>query len=352
MGEHTVGFVTHPSSLTHDAGARHPERPDRIRAITDHLASSGLAGRMIHHSPAAAARSDIELAHDPALVDLLERLDAAGGGRIDLDTAMGPASLDSTLHASQGAIDAASKVLAGSWESAFVCMRPPGHHATRTTPMGFCLTNHVAVAARWAIRKGKAARVLVVDWDAHHGNGTEDIFWSDPSVLYVSLHQYPWYPGTGDATDVGDGPGRGYTLNIPLPAATAEDAYDRAFTELVEPAAEAFRPDLVFVSAGFDAHHDDPLCMMRLTAGAFFRLANRVRALGAGPICVLEGGYDLDALAWSSAATVGALLGDGQPAAIPESELYALEGDPGAGEWVERTRALRARLAAQTSNQG
>jgi acetoin utilization deacetylase AcuC-like enzyme len=213
--------------------------------------------------------------------------------------------------------------------------------------MGFCLTNHVAVAARWAVDGGHASRVLVIDWDAHHGNGTEDIFWTDPSVLYVSLHQYPWYPGTGDATDVGDGPGRGYTLNIPLPAASAEDAYDRAFTDLIEPAAQAFRPELVLVSAGFDAHAADPLCMMRLTAGAFFRMTQRIVPMGAGPVCILEGGYDLDALAWGSSAMAAALLGDDRPAGVPTSELGTLPGDPGAHDWIERCLELRRRLELQ-----
>jgi acetoin utilization deacetylase AcuC-like enzyme len=342
-----IGFVTHASSLAHDAGARHPERPERVDAISRHFASTGLDGRLIHHEPDAASADEILLAHDASLLDLLRRLDEAGGGEIDLDTAMNAASLDATLRASRGAIDAARRVLDGEWDAAFVCMRPPGHHATRSRPMGFCLTNHVAVAARWAIGEGRARRVLVVDWDAHHGNGTEDVFWTDPSVLYVSLHQYPWYPGTGDATDVGDGRGRGYTLNVPLPAASAEDAYDRAFTDLIEPAASAFRPDLVFVSAGFDAHANDPLCMMRLTAGAFFRMTQRVQAMGAGPVCVLEGGYDLDALAWGSGAMTAALLGDDRPDGIPQDELERLPGDPGAHDWIERSLELRRRLELQ-----
>jgi acetoin utilization deacetylase AcuC-like enzyme len=347
MPEPVVGFVTHASSLAHDAGARHPERPERIRAITDHFTACALDGRLHRHEPDPAPRAAVALAHDDALIDLLEELDGQGGGRIDLDTAMGTASLDAALRASQGAIDAADRVLDGRWSGAFVAMRPPGHHATRARPMGFCLTNHVAVAARWALAAGRADRVLVVDWDAHHGNGTEDIFWTDPSVLYISIHQYPWYPGTGDATDVGDSDGRGYTLNIPLPAASAEDAYDRAFTDLVEPAAADFAPDLVFVSAGFDAHMADPLCMMRLTAGAFYRMARRTAALGPGPVCVLEGGYDLEGVAWSAGATVAALLGDAEATGVPEAERRELAGDPSAHDWIERTVQVRTRLGVR-----
>jgi acetoin utilization deacetylase AcuC-like enzyme len=207
--------------------------------------------------------------------------------------------------------------------------------------MGFCLTNHVAIAARWAISSRRAERVVIVDWDAHHGNGTQDIFWDDPTVLYVSLHQFPWYPGTGDATERGEGEGRGSTLNIPLPAGSAEDAYTRALEEVIEPAIEAFAPELVLVSSGYDAHQLDPLCMMRLTAGAFFRFAQRATAWGPGPVCVLEGGYDLEALAWSAGATVSALLGDEEPVGVPETELDPIPGAPEALVWVSRAAALR-----------
>jgi acetoin utilization deacetylase AcuC-like enzyme len=338
-----TGFVFHPSALRHICGhPDHPERADRLMAIRAQLDKSGLTSRLDHHEPGIAPRDLPGLVHDPALMDLLERLEGDGGGQIDLDTGMRPGSLEATLRGDQGAVDAAERVLDGHWEAAFVAMRPPGHHATASRPMGFCLTNHVAVAARWAVSSGRAARVAVIDWDAHHGNGTQDIFWSDPAVRYVSLHQFPWYPGTGDATERGGGEGVGATINIPLPAGTAEDLYVRALDEVIEPAVREFEPELVLVSAGYDGHHLDPLCMMRLTAGAFFRMARRVAAWGPGPVCVLEGGYDLDALGWSVAATLSALLGDDRPPGIPEEEVAPITGTSEGHRWVDRAAELRA----------
>jgi acetoin utilization deacetylase AcuC-like enzyme len=275
------------------------------------------------------------------MLDALERMEAEGGGQIDLDTGMRPGSLEAARRGDQGTVDAAWRVLDGEWDAAFVAMRPPGHHATASRPMGFCLTNHIAVAARWAISSGRAARVAVIDWDAHHGNGTQDIFWSEPSVLYVSLHQFPWYPGTGDASERGGDAGLGATVNVPLPAGTAEEVYEHAMDDVIEPVVRAFEPELLLVSAGYDGHHLDPLCMMRLTAGAFFRMARRVAGWGPGPVCVLEGGYDLDALGWSVAATLSALLGDDHPAGVPEEELSSLPGTPEGLRWVERAAALR-----------
>ena len=330
-----VGVVHHASAQQHETPAGHPERADRIDAIMRRLDESGLLGKLDPHAPEPASRELVELVHEPALIDALEQLDRSGGGRIDLDTSMGPHSLDAALRATRGTADAVERVLSDEWSSAFVCMRPPGHHATPQRPMGFCLTNHIAIGARHAVRAGLASRVVIIDWDAHHGNGTQDAFWTDPDVLYVSLHQYPWYPGTGDATECGEGDGADTTINVPLPAGAAEDAYQRAFDEIIEPAVGAFGPDLVMVSAGFDAHHLDPLCMMRLTAGAFHRMTRRVGSYGRGPVCVLEGGYDLDGLAWSAGAMVSALLG-AEPDDVPRAEHEPLDGHPEALRWVER----------------
>ncbi len=341
----TVGFVSHDSSLRHETAPGHPENATRVQAIADHLDTTGLIRRLERHEPEPAGRDLVELAHERGLMDLLEEIHEQGGGHIDLDTSMGPNSLEATLRTTQGTVDATANVLDGTWSSAFLCMRPPGHHARPRLPMGFCLTNHVAVAARWAIGERGLKRVAIIDWDAHHGNGTQEIFWTEESVLYVSLHQYPWYPGSGDATERGEADGFGYTLNVPLPAGTAEDVYERAFEELIEPVVSDFAPELVLVSAGYDAHAQDPLCMMRLTAGAFHRFARRVGEWGPGPVCVLEGGYDLEALAWSAAATIEALLGSDEPRHIPEAQLAAATSPPDSFRHLERVAALRGRLA-------
>jgi acetoin utilization deacetylase AcuC-like enzyme len=336
----TVGFVTHPVSLQHEMPPGHPERAERIAAITEHLQATGLAADLANHAPEPASREVLELVHDSAYIDALFEMHEAGGGRLDADTSMGPHSLDATLRGTQAAVDAARNVLDGTWSAALTCMRPPGHHATPQRGMGFCLTNHVAVAARWAISSGAIERAVVLDFDAHHGNGTQDTFYDSGDVLYVSLHQYPWYPGSGDATERGAGAGEGCTVNVPLPAGAAEDAYEAAFDAVIEPVVAAFDPQLVCISAGYDAHHLDPLCMMRLTAGAFHRMTRRASAWGPGPVCVLEGGYDLEALAWGASATASALLGHGELSGVPSGELGRLDGHPDAIRWVERAAAI------------
>jgi acetoin utilization deacetylase AcuC-like enzyme len=236
----------------------------------------------------------------------MERYCAAGGGQLDADTIVNDCSFEAALRASGAAMAAVDAVLAGEVGSAFTCGRPPGHHAERATPMGFCIVNHAAVAAAHARASG-VERVAILDWDAHHGNGTQAIFWTDPSVLYVSLHQFPFYPGTGSASERGEGTGAGATVNVPLRAGTSQREFLAAFREQAVPALRDFDPGLLLVSAGFDAHAADPLCELGLQADAFATMTRELRGIGAGPVMVLEGGYDLTALRDSVAAVLTAL---------------------------------------------
>jgi acetoin utilization deacetylase AcuC-like enzyme len=253
-----------------------------------------------------APRGDLEQVHDAAYLTAVERLAAAGGGHLDPDTAVNDVSFRAAALASGAAVAAVDAVVEGEVDRAFCGGRPPGHHAERARAMGFCLINHASVAAAHA-RRSSAARVAILDWDAHHGNGTQAIFYDDPSVLYVSLHQWPFYPGTGAAAERGAGSGEGTTVNIPVPAGIGEADYLELFDDVALPAVRAFAPDLLIVSAGFDAHRDDPLCSLGLTAGAFGRMTESVADIGSGQVFVLEGGYDLDALEESVLAVLTAV---------------------------------------------
>ena len=299
---HRVRCHVHPLFEAHDPGP-HPESPARYRAA---LEAVRVRPDTVSEVPAASApRAAVEAVHDPQLLTELERFCAAGGGSIDADTIVSPASFDAAMHASGAACAAAADALAGT--TAFALGRPPGHHAERARPMGFCLINHVAVAAREAVRAG-LDRVAVIDWDAHHGNGTQAIFWDDPSVLYASIHQFGagFYPGTGGASERGGEAAYGLTVNVPLPAGTPEAEHLTAFRDHLLAPVRRFRPELVLVSAGFDAHRDDPLCSLRLTTSAFAEMAAEVLDLGAPVAFVLEGGYDLVALRDSLGAVMDA----------------------------------------------
>jgi acetoin utilization deacetylase AcuC-like enzyme len=306
-----TALVYSPIYLGHDTGS-HPENAQRLIAILAHLDREGLLeGRRIFE-PEAVPFEALAAVHDPALIEQVLEAAEAGGRWLDADTYVSPGSYEAAAYAAGGALLAVDAVLHDDPRRAFVLSRPPGHHATRERAMGFCLFNGIAAAAQYALDRHGLERVAIVDWDVHHGNGTQDIFYTSGRVLYASLHQWPLYPGTGRREETGQGPGRGATLNIPLPPGADDRAYLEAFDREVAPRVREFAPQLLLVSAGYDAHRDDPLAMMRLTEDGFAELTRRVKQLAAEHcqgrlVLVLEGGYHPDALARSVAATLRAL---------------------------------------------
>jgi acetoin utilization deacetylase AcuC-like enzyme len=326
-------YLHHPSSLKHDTGA-HPERAARIPAIERELEARGWLGFERVLAP-EVEREALLAVHPAAHVEAIAELSARGGGPIDLDTLTSAGSYEAALHAAGGAmamVDAFED--AGGARTAFSALRPPGHHAEPARAMGFCLFNSVAVAARRAIDVHGRARVLIVDWDVHHGNGTEAVFVEDPAVLFCSIHQWPLYPGTGAAGDVGRGAGEGTTVNLPVPAGTGDEVYMSLVEHVVAPVAREFAPELVLVSAGYDSHRDDPLGGCRLTEAGYAAMTGTLRRLcadlGGVPLgMVLEGGYDLAALARSVAATLE-VLGADAPPADPEIPVHPLAADAAA----------------------
>ena len=291
----------------HDTGPGHPERPARLEAVAKGVDVAALGEDLVPFTPEPAPVEAIARVHPGAYLDRLEALTAAGGGHIDADTTASAGSWEALLLAAGAGLGAVEQLRAGAADAAFLAVRPPGHHATPTRPMGFCLVNNVAVTAAALAAAGE--RVLVVDVDAHHGNGTQDAFVADPRVLFVSFHEWPLYPGTGALDDIGRGDGLGYTVNFPLPAGATGDVYRAALDEVVRPMAASFAPDWLLVSAGFDAHVRDPLTGLALTSADFASIAAELVDLvePGRTVLFLEGGYDLPALEASVAAVLARL---------------------------------------------
>lgn len=309
-----AALVYTPMYLGHDTGEQ-PENARRLVATLGHLDHLGLLENRRILEPEAVPFEFLLTVHHQALIERVLDASESGGRWLDSDTYVSPGSYEAAAYAAGGALVAVDAVLHDDPARVFVLSRPPGHHATKERAMGFCLFNNVAAAARYAIDRHGLERVAIVDWDVHHGNGTQDIFYSSSSVFYVSVHQSPLYPGTGTRSETGTGPGLGTTLNIPLAPGADDAAYLRVFDSQVLPRVREFQPQLLFISAGYDAHRDDPLAMMRMTDQGYAELTRRMRSL-ADECCVgrmvliLEGGYHLDALATSVAATLRALDDD------------------------------------------
>ncbi len=320
--------------LKHDS-AGHPENASRLRAVMDYLRNK--IKELSIAEPRRAKKSEVCAVHSQEHYNYIRSLCEAGGGNIGMDTYVTSESFEVALLAAGGAIKAVD--LAAQEGYAFALVRPPGHHATRDQAMGFCLFNNAAIAACYALEQGIAKKVLILDIDVHHGNGTQDIFYSSPQVLFISLHQHPLYPGTGYVEELGEGEGRGYTVNIPLPPGTGDESYLRALEEIAVPIAEQFSPDLLLVSAGYDTAKEDPLGGMLLSQGSYWQIGRVVKTLCSKIALTLEGGYSLTALSRGVYATLAGLSGiEVKKTQSEETTLVRAEVDR---RLVEYRRVLR-----------
>ena len=347
MAVDPAGVVLQVGQERHDTGS-HPENATRIEEVVAGLEAAGeLSSRPVIEAPAASVEA-IEAVHVPGHVEAIRDLAERGGGWIDADTCVSPASYEVALEAAGGAIEAVEMVTSGRAPASFALVRPPGHHATPDRAMGFCLFNNVAVAARHAQSSLGVERVAILDWDVHHGNGTQDVFREDPSVLFVSLHQWPLYPGTGWLDERGSGDGRGTTLNLPMPPGAGDRHWVEAVERVALPAIESFGPGLILISAGQDGHYRDGLSDQGLTIDGFSRMAGLVRALGdslgAGVVAVHEGGYNPATLPSLDRAILRSL---GDPSAPPdESGGRPTVPEPEEADWAERLAAMEAAAGA------
>ncbi len=309
-----AGLVYDPIYLEHDTGD-HVENSRRLVETMSYLEETGIKERLISLRARPATLEELEMVHAPQYISHVKTRAENGGGWLDPDTVMSPKSYEAALYAAGGVVVAVEAVIEEQVGNAFAVVRPPGHHAIRDRAMGFCIFNNVAIAARCALSRFNLNRVLIADFDVHHGNGTQDAFYADPAVLYFSTHEYPYYPGTGAAEETGTGKGEGTTVNFPMAAGWGDDEYLRAFNEVLVPVARRFQPQLILVSAGFDPHWADHLAMMRVTITGFVQMATILKGLAA-ELCqgrlvfTLEGGYNLRVVASSIKAIFDVLLGN------------------------------------------
>lgn len=308
-----TGLVFHPDYLKHLTGKDHPENPHRLKAILAGLEKSGLLEKLAKIEAAHSALEWVEKVHEKAYIDYVKKACLGGPTLLDADTAVSPESFNIALKAVSGILAACDAVMKRKVENAFCAVRPPGHHAEKDKAMGFCLFNNVAVAARYLQDFYKLKKILIVDWDVHHGNGTQQIFYEDPSVYYFSVHQFPFYPGSGSEEEEGEGEGKGFTLNIPMAAGSGDTEYIELFENLFYPEAKRFKPDFILISAGFDGHKDDPLAQINLTEKGYQKMTEVVMRLAeeccqGRIVSCLEGGYNLNSLTSSVKAHIETLL--------------------------------------------
>jgi len=309
-----VGFVYDPIYLKHDT-RQHVENAARLEAIISHLEQTQLIRQLTPIKPRAASVEELSLVHHKQHISYIQEVAQKGGGWLDPDTVMSTDSYQAALYAAGGLIETSKAVMRGEVASAFALVRPPGHHATATRAMGFCLFNNVAIAAKYALTKYNLERIAIIDFDVHHGNGTQGSFYDNPQVLYTSTHEFPFYPGTGNLDEIGKGEAKGTTVNIPLPAGCGDAEYLAVFEAIIVPVVRRFRPQLILVSAGYDTHWADGLAMMQVSVTGFAQMVKIIKEL-ADELCsgrlvfTLEGGYNPTALAASVKATFDVLLGN------------------------------------------
>jgi len=327
MPETKTGVVVDERYLRHGEGAYHPESPRRLESVYAMLAKPDMAGRYIAIAPRYATREELELVHSHSYVSLIASTAGKSYYSLDPDTQTSPESYDTAQLAVGGFLNAIDAVMTGEVDNAFAFVRPPGHHAGRDRAAGFCLFNNVAIGARYALAKYGLQRVLIADWDLHHGDGTQDIFYRDRRVLYFSTHQYPAYPGSGTLTETGQGEGQGYTINVPLKARTDDALYVKTFSGILKPVAMKFQPELILISAGFDTYFQDPLGDMRVTPKGYVYMTRILLDIAAACcrgrlVAVLEGGYHVEGLTESVQAVLREMRGETQAS---EDDLYRME---------------------------